>query len=133
MFVTLATACTSRPPGKSCWPRPAIPCRCCAGPTGCRRVPSQPAGCSATTTATAPDRARLTLAPGETLIFYTDGFTEAVRRTREMFGLDRLPKLGGLAGTCLWKRARGSQAAVERFTRAADLQDDLTLLMLRRV
>src|SRR5208337_1821999 len=38
--------------------------------------------------------ARLTLAPGELLVFYTDGFTEAREpQTRTLFGLERLSQV----------------------------------------
>jgi len=77
----------------------------------------------------------LTLAPGETLALYTDGFTEA--RSPDgvtMFGGARLAEaLGGTRTELPLERcAEELKAAVERFTGTAELQDDLTLLMLRR-
>jgi serine phosphatase RsbU (regulator of sigma subunit) len=78
---------------------------------------------------------RLTLAHGDTLIVYTDGFTEARAPDREtQFGLDRLSQvLGGPAtGLALEASADAAHTAVERFTGSADLQDDLTLFLLRR-
>ncbi len=77
----------------------------------------------------------LTLAPGETLIVYTDGYTEA--RSPDgttMFGVGRLSEaLGGQRTALPLDRcAEELKATVERFTHSADLQDDLTLLMLRR-
>jgi serine phosphatase RsbU (regulator of sigma subunit) len=79
--------------------------------------------------------ATLALAPGETLVVYTDGFTEA--RTPDgltMFGAGGLAEaLGGArAALPLERCAEELRAAVERFTGSKDLQDDLTLLMLRR-
>ncbi len=78
---------------------------------------------------------RLTLARGETLILYSDGFTEAFAPDgRTMFGLDRLREvLGGpRAALPLQQCADEAAAAVRRFTGQAELQDDQTLLLLRR-
>jgi len=78
--------------------------------------------------------ATLTLAPGETLVIYTDGFTEA--RAPDgvtMFGKARLSEaLGQRVALSLERCAEEVKAEVERFTESPDLQDDLTLLMLRR-
>jgi len=79
--------------------------------------------------------AALALAPGETLVIYTDGFTEA--RAPDgvtMFGVGRLAEaLGGPRTALPLERcAEELKAAVERFTGSAELQDDLTVLMLRR-
>jgi serine phosphatase RsbU (regulator of sigma subunit) len=80
---------------------------------------------------------RLTLAPGETLLLYSDGYTEAASPgpRRELMGLEALKELAGGAGTALSLAACAEKArlAVERFTGSADLQDDLTLLLLRRL
>jgi serine phosphatase RsbU (regulator of sigma subunit) len=79
--------------------------------------------------------AHLTLAPGELLVFYTDGFTEArAPVTREMFGLDRLREVvsGFATDVPLAACADQATAAVEQFTDTKDLQDDLTLFLLRR-
>lgn len=79
---------------------------------------------------------RMTLNPGETLIFYTDGFTEARSPGgKTMFGLERLQQvLGGpRAALPLSTCVTEVRTAVEKFTQTSDLQDDLTLLLLRRV
>jgi serine phosphatase RsbU (regulator of sigma subunit) len=78
---------------------------------------------------------QLTLAPGETLILYTDGFTEArmpsgqsmfdQRRFREILG-------GPRTSLSLQECAAAARAAVAEFTGASEQQDDLTLLLLRR-
>jgi len=78
---------------------------------------------------------RLRLAPGETLVLYTDGFTEAFAPDRKtMFGLERLREVLGGPRTALplEQCAAEASAAVQRFTGAAELQDDQTLLLLRR-
>jgi sigma-B regulation protein RsbU (phosphoserine phosphatase) len=77
---------------------------------------------------------RLDLRPGETLILYTDGMTEAFSPTREMFGPKRLCEVLGGSRTALSLEdcAAEAAAAVQRFTGQAELQDDQTLLLLRR-
>jgi sigma-B regulation protein RsbU (phosphoserine phosphatase) len=79
---------------------------------------------------------RLTLAPGETLVFYTDGITEAMAPdSKTMFGEERLREVLGGPSTALSLEACATQAkaAVQQFTGADELQDDLTLFLLRRV
>jgi serine phosphatase RsbU (regulator of sigma subunit)/pSer/pThr/pTyr-binding forkhead associated (FHA) protein len=78
---------------------------------------------------------RLQLAPGETLVFYTDGFTEAREPTgRTMFGLERFQQVVKDFDPALplAKCVDKAKQAVDQFIRTSDLQDDLTLLLLRR-
>jgi serine phosphatase RsbU (regulator of sigma subunit) len=78
---------------------------------------------------------RLILAPGETLILYTDGYFEATGPDdRTEFGIDRLCEALGGPRTALPlpECAAAVTAEVARFTGKPDLQDDQTLLMLRR-
>jgi serine phosphatase RsbU (regulator of sigma subunit) len=77
----------------------------------------------------------LELAPGETLAYYTDGFTEALAPDdRTMFGRERLA--AALSATAahwsLEEWAERLRAAVRQFTGSAELQDDQTLLLLHR-
>jgi serine phosphatase RsbU (regulator of sigma subunit) len=76
---------------------------------------------------------RVALAHGETLILYTDGFTEARSPKESVFGVERLRKVFGGKRTALTLETCAEQVRdeVEAFTDSADLQDDLTLLMLR--
>ena len=77
----------------------------------------------------------LTLRPGETLILYTDGFTEAFAPDgKTMFGLDRLCEVLGGEHLALSLQACATEAsaAVQRFTGQSELQDDQTLFLLRR-
>jgi sigma-B regulation protein RsbU (phosphoserine phosphatase) len=77
----------------------------------------------------------LSLEQGETLILYSDGFTEAFAPDRkEMFGKERLCAVLGGPRTALSLEACAEEAsaAVQRFTGQTDLQDDQTLLLLRR-
>jgi serine phosphatase RsbU (regulator of sigma subunit) len=77
----------------------------------------------------------LTLAPGETLILFTDGFIEGFAPDgTTQFGLTRLCEvLGGpRASLPLARCAEEASAAVQRFTGRPELQDDQTLFLLRR-
>ncbi len=78
---------------------------------------------------------RLRLLPEETLILYTDGFTEArAPEGDDLFGVERLCALLGGARTVLPLNecAAEASAAVRHFTDQEELQDDQTLLLLRR-
>jgi serine phosphatase RsbU (regulator of sigma subunit)/pSer/pThr/pTyr-binding forkhead associated (FHA) protein len=75
------------------------------------------------------------LAPGETLILYSDGYTEAFSPDgTTMFGLGRLMSAleGARAELPLATCAEQVRKDVDSFTGAAELHDDLTLLLLRR-
>jgi sigma-B regulation protein RsbU (phosphoserine phosphatase) len=77
----------------------------------------------------------LTLAPGDTLVLYTDGFTEArMPSGDEMFETPRLiAALGGeRTALPLDHCAEELRSVVEEFTGTRELHDDLTLLLLRR-
>jgi len=77
----------------------------------------------------------LSLERGETLILYTDGFTEAFAPDRkEMFGKEQLCEVLGGPRTSLSLEACADEvsAAVQRFTGQTELQDDQTLFLLRR-
>ncbi|MGH7222925.1 MAG: PP2C family protein-serine/threonine phosphatase, partial [Gemmataceae bacterium] len=77
----------------------------------------------------------LSLERGETLILYSDGFTEAFTPDgKEMFGRERLRDVLGGPRTSLSLEACADEAsaAVQRFSDRAELQDDQTLLLLRR-
>jgi sigma-B regulation protein RsbU (phosphoserine phosphatase) len=76
--------------------------------------------------------ARLTLAPGEALLLYTDGVTEARNAAGEMFGVERLRQAA--AGAALHPAeglAAAVAAAVDDFAAGVEPFDDLTLLVLR--
>jgi serine phosphatase RsbU (regulator of sigma subunit)/pSer/pThr/pTyr-binding forkhead associated (FHA) protein len=78
---------------------------------------------------------RLTLAVGETLVFYSDGYTEAFAPDGEtMFDVDGLKKVfRGCQAVPLSDCAARAQKAVQQFTRGPEVQDDQTLYLLRRV
>lgn len=78
----------------------------------------------------------INLAPGDVLLLYTDGVTEALDENQEEFGLERLQNVvawaatqpdattDSIAGTIL--------AAVKRFMGSMPQPDDLTLLAVKR-
>jgi PAS domain S-box-containing protein len=71
----------------------------------------------------------LTLAPGDALVLYTDGITEA-RRAGELFGERRLQQVvGGLSGKPAAAIAEAVRAAALEF--AGVLRDDFEILVLR--
>jgi serine phosphatase RsbU (regulator of sigma subunit)/pSer/pThr/pTyr-binding forkhead associated (FHA) protein len=77
----------------------------------------------------------LHLDPGDLMVFYTDGVTEArTPGAREMFGLDRLREVVATLepSLSLPDCAAKVKAAVDQFTRTKELSDDLTLFLLRR-
>ncbi len=81
------------------------------------------------------EQARITLAPADTLVLYTDGVTEAVGPDRQtMFGAERLTgMLRDLApGQPLSAWCTSIRNSIERFAGSHDLRDDVTLLLLRR-
>ncbi len=76
---------------------------------------------------------RVALAPGDTLILYTDGVTDAVNVNRDFFGSARLEAVVrhhpyAPAGALL----DGVLEALREFAHQAPQHDDITLLVLRR-
>ena len=77
----------------------------------------------------------LTLAPGETLVFVTDGILEARSPVdRSLYGRERCRDMvaGFLPKMSLEECALKAKMTIEHHTGSKELQDDLTLLMLRR-
>jgi serine phosphatase RsbU (regulator of sigma subunit)/pSer/pThr/pTyr-binding forkhead associated (FHA) protein len=79
--------------------------------------------------------AGVTLGPGDALFFFTDGFFEPRASKRmDMFGMERIESL---VRACephrpLPEFMEAARRALELFTGSKELQDDLTLLILRR-
>jgi len=70
------------------------------------------------------------LEPGDTLLLYTDGVTEAMNARREVFGIDRLTRtLERAAGESVDEIRDRILAEVRGFM--SDQRDDLTLVVLR--
>ena len=79
------------------------------------------------------ESARSRLAPGEALVSFSDGVTEAASPTGELFGekrlIETLDGAGPVTSGDLIHRVRD---AVSAFARGGPAADDLTLLVLRR-
>ena len=80
------------------------------------------------------DESRVHSASGDLLVFYTDGVTEPENEYGEMFGEERLTEL--IAATA--HRTEEQIIAlvlesVKQWTASEELQDDMTLLLARRV
>ena len=75
----------------------------------------------------------ITLAPGDTVVLYTDGVTEAMNEAKEEFGMERLQALFAGGGPQSAETATGAVfAAVREFVGGAAQSDDITCLTLRR-
>lgn len=72
------------------------------------------------------------LEPGDTLVLFTDGVTEAMDPDEQLFGVPRLRQvLTGQTQCPLEHLQKCILEAVENFTRGAHQADDLTLLIVR--
>ncbi len=76
--------------------------------------------------------ARLKLEPGDTMVLFSDGVTEAMDPDEQMFGVPRLKEvLTGMTECPLDQVQKCVLEAVENFARGASQADDLTLLVVR--
>jgi serine phosphatase RsbU (regulator of sigma subunit) len=76
--------------------------------------------------------ARLKLEPGDTLVLFSDGVTEAMDPDEQLFGVPRLREvLTGQMECPLDQLQKCVLEAVENFARGASQADDLTLLIVR--
>lgn len=74
-----------------------------------------------------------TLAPGEALVCYTDGVTEAMNPARALFGEERLEAaLLAQAGASATELSNALVGAIDAFAAGAPPADDLTLLVIKR-
>ena len=72
------------------------------------------------------------LEPGDTLVLFSDGVTEAMDPAEQLFGVPRLKEvLTGHMQTPLDELQRVVLESVENFARGASQADDLTLLLVR--
>jgi len=72
------------------------------------------------------------LEPGDTLVLFSDGVTEAMDPAEQLFGVTRLREvLNGQAQTPLEDLQQTVLQSVENFARGASQTDDLTLLLVR--
>src|SRR5712692_10244450 len=72
------------------------------------------------------------LEPGDTLVLFSDGVTEAMDPDDQLFGAPRLKEvLTGLMDTPLEEIQKNVLESVENFSRGAPQTDDVTLLLVR--
>jgi len=77
--------------------------------------------------------AELDLGPGDTLVLYTDGYTEAVDPADDEFGIERLESLcRAHSNLALVDLAGTLNDELDRFVSGVPFADDRTLVMLRR-
>jgi len=79
------------------------------------------------------EAAAIALEPGDLLVLYSDGITEAENPAGEPFedaGLERI--INSLAGDDLEQAAKTITAAVERHAQDTHLADDLTVVLVKR-
>jgi sigma-B regulation protein RsbU (phosphoserine phosphatase) len=75
----------------------------------------------------------LRLSPGDSLVLYTDGVSEAFNPARDQYGTERLNKLlDGKRGLAPKELVGAVQEDVQRFRSGAGKSDDLTVMVLRR-
>ena len=75
---------------------------------------------------------QLDLKPGETLLIYTDGVTEAMNPKKELFGEERLKDaVRGQARGSAEQLTQRVVEAVVKFARGAEPSDDITLLAIK--
>jgi sigma-B regulation protein RsbU (phosphoserine phosphatase) len=78
------------------------------------------------------ETARAKLEPGDTLVLFSDGVTEAADPDEEMYGVPRLCEtLAGEQDHSLEQIQKKVVDSVETFTRGASQADDITLLLVR--
>ena len=73
---------------------------------------------------------KIRLQTGDTLLFYTDGVTEAFNRKNEAYGNDRLKKFASSRGPRSGDMVSGLIKDVEKFGNGAEQADDITIVCL---
>ena len=72
------------------------------------------------------------LSPGDTLLLYTDGLTEAENEQKDLFGEDRTLDAAAAVGAMVAREQLAQlHKAVQQFVNQAEQSDDLTLLAIR--
>ena len=77
--------------------------------------------------------AAVKLDPGDTLVLYTDGITEAFNPKREMFGTERLDEAIGAADGHPERVVDAVHSALYKHTGVMDRDDDQTMVILQRL
>ena len=77
---------------------------------------------------------RIRMDPGDTLVLYSDGVTEAVNPSDVDFGEDRLGELtASLQGRPASEVVAAIQSEVKKFSEGAPQADDITVVVMRRL
>ncbi len=79
------------------------------------------------------EEGRVALAPGDRVVMYTDGLSEAMDAHQEMYGDDRLVDLAAAlpAGQSARESTDSIMGALAQFLNGEEPQDDMTLLVMR--
>jgi sigma-B regulation protein RsbU (phosphoserine phosphatase) len=134
MFVTMACVvvdlATGRMTGASAGHNPLLLVPAAGGPRYVFRSSGIPLGLKP---GSAYKSETLDLAPGDTLVLYTDGVTEAEDRDEEQFGSPRLLEFfSGGAGKTAGETVSRLLAGVRAFEAGAPQADDITILAVRK-
>ena len=79
------------------------------------------------------NEATLQLEPGDTLVMFTDGVTEAMNPNKDEFGTGRLRMtLGGLSGKSSQQVVEAIKTSIKEFADGAEQSDDITMLVVGR-
>jgi sigma-B regulation protein RsbU (phosphoserine phosphatase) len=78
-----------------------------------------------------PSPGAVTLRPGDVLVLYTDGATEAMSVSGEEFGERRLAEAASASGSAE-ERMRSILGAIDAFAAGAPQYDDITIVVIRR-
>ncbi|MGA9117750.1 MAG: PP2C family protein-serine/threonine phosphatase [Bacteroidota bacterium] len=81
------------------------------------------------------DEREIQLAPGDSLLFLTDGFTDAMNAEKEQFGVERIERLLSLPSSQSATAKQVIEALLEDirlFTGSAPQHDDMTAVMVKR-
>ena len=71
--------------------------------------------------------------PGDSLLFYTDGITEAMNSANEMYGKHRLLEAVASCGAPACDLVKSLVTSVERFCNSSPQRDDICITAVRRV
>ena len=79
------------------------------------------------------EEAKVSLAPGDRIILYTDGLSEAMDARQEMYGDDRIADFAATLPKDLGARESidAIMAGISTFLDGEEPQDDMTLMVLR--
>jgi hypothetical protein len=74
----------------------------------------------------------VSIEPGDTMLFYTDGITETMNSSRELFGFERLMELLQREGHCpAGNLVEATWSAARAFSEQVAQDDDMTVIVLK--